>query len=129
MKVLFSSYWKSLILILVILYLSLVKPATINELNVFKLTDKISHYLAYVVFGVVLIFDYIKQSDKNSFTELRFWLICIIFPVLFGGLIEILQETFFKPRTAEWLDWACDFAGIGTSYLIMRFLHKKTRYF
>lgn len=129
MKKLFFSFWKSLIIVLVILYLSLIKPATYDELNVFKLTDKLGHYLAYVVFGIIIIYDYMKRSEANRFTDRVFWLHCIVFPVVLGGVIEILQETFFKPRTAEWLDWACDFTGIFTAFLIMKLLHGKTKYF
>lgn len=121
-------FWKSIAITILILYLSLARPVDINEMNVLQLTDKLGHYLVYVVFGLILVYDF-ARNIQNKLAGLQFWLICIIYPIVLGGIIEIVQETFFKPRSAEWLDWACDFLGIGTAYVLMRLIQNKTRYF
>jgi len=39
------------------------------------------------------------------------WLCALVIAVVFGGLIEILQETMTEVRRAEWGDLAADAAG------------------
>lgn len=117
----FIKSWKSISFAVLILYLSLAKPATINDLNVFRATDKLAHYLVYVVFGIIITYDYWQMLKSTEIRNLRFFLWCIVLPIVFGGTIEIMQETWFKPRSAEWIDWLCDIAGILTGIGLMRF--------
>jgi len=125
---LIKDYWKSLLFTLLIFYLSFAKPASFKDLNVVNLTDKTAHYLVYVAYGMVIIFDFLR-SRKTDFTKLNFYTHCLISPILLGGFIEIVQETYFKPRSAEWLDWACDILGILTAWGIMTLLKNRTNYF
>jgi VanZ family protein len=48
---------------------------------------------------------------------------------MLGGLIEIIQEAFFKPRSSEWVDWLADIFGILTAWGIMSLLKNRTKYF
>lgn len=123
-----THYWKSVSFSLLILYLSLARPATVNDLNIFHATDKLAHYLVYVIFGLILIFDYWRFTNSTQIRNLRFTLYCVFLPIIFGGAIEIIQETWFKPRSAEWIDWLCDIAGILSAVAIMHFLNKKIKF-
>ena len=40
------------------------------------------------------------------------WLVAVAIPVVYGGVIELLQEQFFYPRTGELLDWLADGVGV-----------------
>jgi VanZ family protein len=40
------------------------------------------------------------------------WLVIMILPILYGGLIEVLKERFFYPRTGDWMDWVADVLGV-----------------
>jgi VanZ family protein len=119
------NYWKSISFTLLIFYLSFARPTTFADLNVVHITDKTAHYLVYVVYGLVLIYDYIKQATTR-FSKTFFLYFCILSPIIMGGIIEIIQETFFKPRTAEWVDWLCDITGILTAWLIYSIVKNKT---
>ena len=79
----------------------------------FAPSNKWSHMLAYAVLGAALAWNLIK--DKRD--KVWVWILGIAIPMLYGGLIEILQGAFFYPRTAEWLDWLADIIGtiIGTA--------------
>ena len=123
-----KNYWKSILFTLLIFYLSFAKPASFKDLNVINLTDKTAHYLVYVAYGMVLIFDFIRKN-KAEYSKLSFILFCIIFPIMLGGAIEIVQETYFKPRSAEWIDWLCDILGILTAWPLMHFMKNRTKYF
>ncbi len=125
---LFKDYWKSILFTLLIFYLSFAKPASFKDLNVINLTDKTAHYLVYVAYGMVLIFDFVRKN-KSNYSLFSFIVFCIISPILLGGIIEIIQETFFKPRSAEWIDWLADIFGIFTAWAIMHFLKSRTKYF
>jgi VanZ family protein len=49
------------------------------------------------------------------------WLIGLLGPIVYGGVIEILQGTFFQPRTSDWLDWLADIIGtiVGTGIVML----------
>lgn len=96
---------------LVILYASLIREPHIHLPQV-AFADKWGHLLAYAVLGGALAWDLIRDKRK----VLWIWVVGLSLPIVYGGLIEILQGAFFAPRTAEWLDWLADIAGtaIGT---------------
>lgn len=52
----------------------------------------------------------------------------LVLPILFGGLIEILQEQFFYPRTGDWMDWIADLSGSIFGYLISALLWQRTHH-
>jgi hypothetical protein len=41
--------------------------------------------------------------------------------------MELLQSSVFRPRSAEWLDWLSDMAGIVAGLLFMSFLLNKMK--
>lgn len=116
----FRNYWMSIAITGLILYLSFTRNDAFKEGNILPISDKTAHYLLYVFYGIILIFEYL-QSNNRKWSGSAFWSICIVFPIVFGGAIELMQEAFFKPRSAEWLDWLCDIAGVFTAYLLMKF--------
>ena len=40
------------------------------------------------------------------------WLVVALLPMLYGGLIEVIQEKYFYPRTGDWYDWLADSVGV-----------------
>jgi len=110
---------------LLLFYLSFARPASFTDINVVNITDKTAHYLVYVAYGIILIYDYFKSTVSN-FSIKTFMFVCILSPIILGGLIEIVQETFFKPRSAEWVDWLCDILGILTAWLLFYLIKTKT---
>ncbi|MFZ4583328.1 MAG: hypothetical protein ACOYM7_11825, partial [Paludibacter sp.] len=77
---------------------------------------------------MVIIFDFLKLNSLK-YKKTHFVIYCIVFPIVLGGLIEIVQETFFKPRSAEWIDWLCDILGICTAWVLMNFAVKHIKAF
>jgi VanZ family protein len=104
-------YKESVVVALIILYASLIRAPHISLPQV-AFADKWSHALAYLVLGATLAWNLIKDKRK----PLWVWVLGLALPIVYGGLIEIVQGAFFPPRTAEWLDWLADIAGtiIGT---------------
>ena len=106
------TYKEAIIVGLIILYASLIREPHIRLPEV-AFADKLGHLLAYMALGSMLALDLIRDQRKR----LWIWLVGIVIPIVYGGVIELLQGAFFYPRTADWLDWLADIAGtvIGTS--------------
>lgn len=120
-KKLILNYWKSIAVILCIFYLSFASPSAFKKIPTFPNEDKIFHLFMYLGLAAVLIFEY-RHHKSNNIKTFTFVLLCIIFPILLGGAIELMQEIFFPPRSASWLDWLSDIAGVGMGWLAMQFV-------
>ena len=121
LKKIIASYWKSIIIIVVIIYLSFAPPSTFKEVPTFEIPnlDKIIHFCVYSVLSFFLNFDFSKSTSSKK--QLFIW-ICFVFPIILGGLIEIAQQQFFAPRTAEWIDFISNSVGVFTGWRISKFL-------
>ena len=120
-KKLILNYWKSIVVIICIFILSFASPSTFKKIPTFPIEDKIVHLLMYLGLTAVLFFEYM-QHKGNNVKSFKFVLVCIILPILLGGSIELMQENFFPPRSASWLDWLSDIAGVGLGWLVMQFV-------
>jgi VanZ family protein len=72
--------------------------------------DKIVHFLMFLALSGVVFFDatgYFKRQISFS----RIFFASFLYPTLFSGLIEIIQEYFSPFRTGDWIDFLFD--GIG----------------
>ena len=100
-------YKETVILGLIIAYLSLVKEPVFRLPEDVAFADKWGHLVAYFFLGGILAIN--LWRDKVSGKWL--WLLGLMVPILYGGLLEIMQGVFCYPRTASWLDWAADIIG------------------
>jgi len=125
-KNIFTNYWKSISVVAIITYLSFATPSTFQGVPTFNHIDKVIHFLMYMTLTMALISDFHHKKSVNihSFSFVAF---CLIFPAVFGGMIEIFQLYFFPPRSAEWGDWFSNIAGTFTGWLVMRFYLKLIR--
>ena len=102
------------------MYLSFAPPSTFKSVpTYFDNEDKLVHLLMYFGLTAVLIFDLKSFSKKTNIKKLTFVWFCLVFPIIFGGLVEILQPMYFAPRTADWLDWSADTIGVFVGCLAM----------
>lgn len=113
----------SLLLFLVILYLSLFRPPSeVSEIKIPHL-DKLVHFCMYLGFSGVLWFELIK-SEKNFSFRLNGVLYGCLLPIMISGLIELLQEYCTTYRGGEWLDFLANTLGVLAAtivaYLILR---------
>lgn len=100
-------YWKSLVVFAIISYLSLLRESDV-VLPSISGVDKLIHLAMYMVLTWVLIWDSLNAEIKGW----RWMVVTMLLPASFGGLIEILQDKFFYPRTGDWQDWAADCVGV-----------------
>ena len=100
---------------LFVFYMSIVPDVPDFKLPDFNLKDKVMHGGAYVVLSLIICFELYRQ--RYLFREKKMVAWSIGFPILYGGLIELLQENFFPPRSGEWSDWLADIVG-ATGYFL-----------
>ena len=107
-----------------ILYLSFAPPSEFKDIPTFKHEDKLVHILMYLGLVLILILDFSSALKKKNIKSNVFISLCIVFPIILGGLVEILQPMYFAPRSASWFDWFADIAGVliawGGMYLIKK---------
>jgi len=116
----FKKYHKTLSIILIITILSLMNTSEIEpkDLNLIPHIDKIVHFLMYFTLGFTFMFEYYihhHKTIKNISTIL-------ILPLLYGGLMEILQLLLTSYRGADWLDMLANGCGIFAAYFAVKTL-------
>ncbi|MGL4806862.1 MAG: VanZ family protein [Bacteroidales bacterium] len=110
----------------IVTYLCLMPSIPDTSIPTIPNIDKVAHFLFYLFISTVSYFAIYKR-------EIAIWKLytgVLIFPIIFGGLIEILQKYFFPPRSAEWADFVADILGSLAGYWLGIFLIKiKNRFF
>lgn len=90
----------------VILYLSLFRTISLDA-PLFEGADKLVHFMLYYLLGAALAIDLYRAQVPIK----KLFIIAISVATFYGGVIELLQEYYFPPRTGDWLDWIADIAG------------------
>lgn len=88
-----------------------------TPLNSVRFIDKWTHSLIYLVLGLSISLEYLRNTKQPSpkFIVVWVWLM----PIIMGGLIEILQSYCTNGnRSGEWLDFFADAIGSTIAVLI-----------
>jgi VanZ family protein len=106
----------SILVALVILYLSLSNPRTFDKISVAEIPhlDKIVHFMMY--FGLMSV---IWFENRIKLKYIQHILLASLIPVTYGILMEILQTTLTSTRTGNIWDALFNTLGILTSVLII----------
>ena len=114
------AYPLSILVTIGVLYLSFASPSTFDfaePVARFPHSDKIIHFLMFFILTGALIYESVIRNKKIAYPSKKFLLVCILFPIALGGIIEILQGAFFN-RSACWFDWLADIVGVAVAYII-----------
>lgn len=101
------------IVALIIFYLScLIKPSYLPTIEVefFIPIDKIVHFCMYFGLAFVIALNYIFVN-KGKIVILRLIIFAIMLPIIYGGIIELLQERYFD-RDGDWFDFLANAIGV-----------------
>ena len=72
----------------------------------------------YAGLSCLLIFDFRLANNKNKTKSVVGFMLCLLFPVLLGGSIEILQPLYFE-RGGSWFDLSANLTGIIAAWVFM----------
>lgn len=109
----FRYTWPPAIVAIIIFYLCCLIPTSDVpdvKFDFFVPTDKIVHFLMYFGLAGVASFNYIYDK-KGKIIILKLIVFAILVPIIYGGLIEILQDRYFPERSGDWYDFLADILG------------------
>jgi VanZ family protein len=110
-----KQYYKSIIIGLLILWLSLSGSKTLvpgRMLNI-PYIDKMGHFAMYAFFSAMLLLDSCRWQTARRFNYL-----ILLIPVIFGALMEIMQMTLTTSRKAETIDLLANIGGVTAGILL-----------
>lgn len=102
-----------IIISLLILYLCCFIPTNdIPDIEIKFLIpiDKIVHFCMYLGLSGATAINYIYLK-KGKVDGIKMLLCAFLLPILYGGLIELLQNYYFPPRSGDWFDFLADVLG------------------
>ena len=113
-----KKYPVSLLIILTVIYLSFFKPPTTD----LSYIDKIVHICMYLGMSGMLWLEFLRAHQKGDSPLWHAWVGAFVCPVLFSGMVELLQEYCTTYRGGDWLDFAANTAGALIASLIGYFV-------
>lgn len=88
-----------------------------TPLNSVRFIDKWTHSLIYLVLGLSISLEYLRNTKQPSPKFIIVWV--WLMPIIMGGLIEVLQSYCTNGnRSGEWLDFFADSIGSTIAVLI-----------
>lgn len=114
----FRIYGLSILSSLGVLYLSILRDVSPTYIPKIPYFDKIAHLGMYFILTVVLCYELYRQ--RHLFKNKVMSVFALSFPILYGGLMELLQAYFFPPRTGDWADWIADAIGVFCAYFLCK---------
>jgi VanZ family protein len=120
-----KNYYRSILVFLVILFLSTISGDNVPGGSLFQIPnfDKIVHLLMYLSLAVIIGYDILKNNVKFSIQKTM--IIVILMTILYGGLLELVQEYLTTTRSGDWMDFL--FNSLGVILSIPLFLLPKWR--
>ncbi|TWJ16636.1 VanZ like protein [Bacteroides zoogleoformans] len=113
----------SLCVILAVIYLSFFKPPTM-EIDSIPGLDKVAHVCMYFGMAGMLWLEFLWAHRSDNQPLWHAWVGALACPVLFSGVVEMLQEYCTTYRGGDWLDFAANTAGAVLASLIAYFVLK-----
>lgn len=122
----FKTYWKTFCVLLLIFYASTTRSTPdIGLAHMIPHFDKVVHFGMYFVLAFTACFDQ-HLSSSNNISRL---LPILFFAILYGIIMELLQEYFFPPRTGSFYDCLANSIGsiAGCGFFLIFNLLKKSK--
>lgn len=112
-----KKYPYSLVVIAAVIYLSFFKPPT-TDLDEISNIDKLAHVCMYGGLSGMLWLEFLRAHRRNDAPLWHAWMGATICPILFSGIIELLQEYCTTYRGGDWMDLAANTTGVLIATLI-----------
>ena len=111
----FRHYGLSICVALTILYLCMMPGNDSNFDIKIPNMDKYVHAVMYFVLSFTISLNLYQEYTKYKSMTMMMW--AVVIPILFGGLIEVMQDKFTVSRTGDALDLLADAIGAILGYL------------
>jgi len=108
----------SILLLIVIAYLSLMPTTNVSNIKLFHHQDKIIHMLMYLILSLSILYGFYKQIKLNKYYKI----ITVLTAGIYGILLEFCQILFTSNRQGEILDSLANIIGAILSIIIFNIL-------
>lgn len=105
-----KKYPLSLLVILAVIYLSFFRPPS-TDLGTIPGFDKVVHVGMYFGMSGMLWLEFLRAHRRDQVPLWHAWVGALLCPVLFSGVVELLQAYCTTYRGGDWLDFAANTAG------------------
>ncbi|HIZ01186.1 MAG TPA: VanZ family protein [Candidatus Bacteroides merdipullorum] len=103
-------YPVSLLVIAAVVYLSFFRPPS-TDLDSVPHIDKVVHVCMYFGMSGMLWFEFLRAHRRDHTPLWHAWIGAFLCPVLFSGVVELLQAYCTTYRGGDWLDFAANATG------------------
>ena len=115
-------YPLSILIILTITYLSFFNPPADTDLAKIPNIDKIVHTIMYMGLSGMLWFEFLWGHRADKAPLWHAWVGAFLCPIVFSGIIEILQENCTTYRGGDWFDFLANITGTTLATLLLFFV-------
>jgi VanZ family protein len=116
-----KSYPLSIIFVLIVTYLSLSQPPKVI-IPLFRNWDKVAHFCMYGGLSGIIWIELLMKRRREKKGKTYFINGAVIFPILFGGVMELCQHYFTRYRSGDWWDFLANMEGVVIATLIAWFI-------
>ena len=99
-----------MLVILAVIYLSFFRPPS-TDLDSIPHIDKVVHVCMYFGMSGMLWLEFLRAHRRDRAPLWHAWVGAFLCPVLFSGVVELLQAYCTTYRGGDWLDFAANAAG------------------
>lgn len=107
-----KKYPLSIIIILTVVYLSFFKPPTNDDMPNIPHLDKLVHFCMYLGMSGMLWFEFYRAHRCERPPMMHAWIGACFSPILFSGVVELLQQHATTHRGGDWLDFMANTLGV-----------------
>lgn len=119
-----KKYPLSLLVILAVIYLSFFRPPS-TDLGTIPGFDKVVHVGMYFGMSGMLWLEFLRAHRRERAPLWHAWVGALLCPVLFSGVVELLQAYCTTYRGGDWLDFAANTAGALLASGVAQVVRKK----
>jgi VanZ family protein len=101
----------TILVTVIIIVLSILPIPEKAPMSDFPLIDKWVHMVMYGGLAFIMWFDHVVRSGKVMSRNYVLWM--VLYPIVLGGLMELVQAFFTTCRSGDWIDFEAD--AIGTA--------------
>ena len=122
-----------MVAVLILVFTMRPEPAKLaHDFFLFKIPhfDKAVHFFMFMLMAMATAVEFVFSGRRKykSFPVRRSWLSIVVYPTLYGGLIELLQNYFVAQRDGDWVDFIADFAGTVVSFAVIVLYYKNKKH-
>lgn len=105
-------------------FLSFFKPPS-TDLDDVPGIDKLVHTGMYFVMAGLLWLEFYRGRRKTGAPIWHAWIGAFLCPLIYGGMVELLQEYCTEHRGGEWLDFGANSLGVILAAIVAYFILPK----